>query len=96
MKTRSISFQSGISLVEVLVIISVLAVLVGIASIAPIGIRQGVTDAKLRSDVATINSAVASYIAFNGKLNGAGDAGEVLSKLKTCLLYTSPSPRDRG
>ena len=48
-----------------------------------------------------IKSKISSKVIVVGGTNGKGTAVEFLSRLlmaknKTCLLYTSPSPRDRG
>lgn len=77
------SKQSGLSLVEVLITLSILAVLASIYVASPLNIREGVNEAKLESDVATINSAIASYLAFNGNLEGTTNPDEVLAKLKS-------------
>ena len=44
---------------------------------------------------ASANSLNPSYIEFNGLINSLGNY-EFLGQYNGCLLYTSPSPRDRG
>lgn len=76
-------FRGGFTLVEILIVITVMAVLAGVASSAFRGIQAGARAQKLESDVAAINSAVRIYIASGGDLSNAGTADQVLSKLKS-------------
>ncbi len=76
-------FREGFTLVEILIAITVMAILAGVASSAFKGIQAGARAQKLQSDVATINSAVRIYIASGGDLSKADTADQVLTKLKS-------------
>lgn len=76
----------AISLLEVVIIISVLGILAGIG-LATLndGAIKGSQEAKLRSDLSVLNSAVDTYRAFGGDLTDINDPSIVVAKLKTEL-----------
>lgn len=81
------SFQSpyrAFSLLEILIVVSAVAIL-GAVAVSQMGsrVQSGSRNAKLQSDLATINSSVATYLAFGGNLDEANSAEEVLTRLKT-------------
>lgn len=77
--------KTGFSLIEVLVVISVLAIVAGTAFSFISGIKESSDDLKLDSDVRKVNSAVGIYKAMGGSLDGLTDPQEVLDKLKTVV-----------
>ncbi|MEM9481198.1 MAG: vWA domain-containing protein [Verrucomicrobiota bacterium] len=44
---------------------------------------------KLQSDIASLNGAVKTYVAFNGNLNGVNDPNEVIRKMKSIASDTT-------
>jgi type II secretory pathway pseudopilin PulG len=75
--------ETGFSLVEILLIIAVIGILSGVAYQGVFGVRNSTADAKLRNDVRVLNSAIDSYRASGGGLEGVSEWGDMLSKLKT-------------
>lgn len=75
--------QGAFSLVEVMVTVFLIGIVATVAYVATGNIANVTRGEKLRSDVATINSAIDTYIANGGSLNGISTAGDVLAKLKT-------------
>jgi prepilin-type N-terminal cleavage/methylation domain-containing protein len=73
----------GFSLVEVLVTITVLGIIASVAYVATGNISGVARGEKVRTDVATLNSAIDAYLANGGSLDGLTTADEVLAKLKT-------------
>ncbi len=82
MKSHRPCLVRGISLIEVIVTITIVGVLATIATQA-LNLSEGTRESKLRTDVRTLNSAIAIYQANGGVLDGVTDAGEILTKLKT-------------
>ena len=66
---------------------------IGVAFFA--GVRAAGPDMKLTADVYLDNARLADITAISTAGLNADDV-DALSKLPGCLLYTSPSPRDRG
>jgi type II secretory pathway pseudopilin PulG len=75
--------MSGLSLVEVLVTIGVLAVVSTISVMAISNLNRNTQHRKLETDVRTLNSAIAMYLANGGSLGGITEANAVLRKLKS-------------
>jgi len=73
----------GFTLVEILVGIGVISVLSSVGYFAVTNIQEGARENKLESDVASMNSAVRSYLANGGTLPAEGAVDDVLAKLKT-------------
>ena len=42
------------------------------------------------------NAAVGAFLAGNAAAKARHGMNEAIARLSTCLLYTSPSPRDTG
>lgn len=80
-----IRVQSGFSLIEVLIVVSVVGILVGIFTISVSSIRKTSKRAKLLSDVRLLNSAVISYIGMGGNPDALEDTDAVLWTLKKSL-----------
>lgn len=81
--------QRGFSLVESLIAIAAIGVLAGIGMAVVPNTKSRFDQAKLTSDVKTINSAINSYLAFHGDLSSAEDPGQVLARLKTVASKNS-------
>ena len=75
--------SGGMSLVEIVVAISVLAVLVSVGISFSGAVTSSTRDSKLETDTMALNRAVTMYIASGGDLTGAGSPSAVLAKLKT-------------
>src|SRR3954464_10262068 len=75
--------NQAFSLAEVLMTVSVLAIITGLV-LPQIGdARTGAARAKLNSDVAVLNESVKLYLAEGGSLDGITDARQVIGHLKT-------------
>lgn len=73
----------AISLLEVIVVISVVGILAWIAVASVSGPTRAASVSKLESDVTTINHAIKIYLANGGSLTGVTDPQAVLDKMKT-------------
>lgn len=73
----------GFTLVEILLIVALVGILSGAAYQSLFGVREGAADAKLRNDVRVLNSAIDTYRAAGGNLEGVSLWGDALTKLKT-------------
>lgn len=82
-KLSSSRHSRGFSLVELLVVVTAIGALAGMAYHAMTGMHATAKNQKLEQDVATINRAVQLYRTFGGNLTGVTDANVVLSKLKS-------------
>jgi len=75
--------ERGFSIVEALVIVTVMAVMGGVALVGVGGAAKAVGKTKLEQDVATLNTAVRVFKANGGKIAGSWKAAKVLEELKT-------------
>ncbi len=73
------------TLVEVLIAVSVLAVIAGLAVSSFGGFKGSVEQQKLANDVNTLNSAISLYIISGGSLDKVTDPIQVIDKLKTVV-----------
>ena len=69
---------------ELVVVIAILGILAGLAIPRFMDATASARGARIVADMRTIDSAIMMYNAKTGNLP------------TSCLLYTSPSPRDRG
>ncbi len=78
--------NQAFSLVEMVIIVAVVGVLaaIGVSTLND-GAITGAREEKLRNDLRVLNSAVNTYQAFGGSLEGVNDPAVVLAKLKTTL-----------
>jgi len=74
---------SGLTLFEVLTVVTILGIAAALAIPRVSGLRSSATETKLRSDVAVLNSAVKTYLANGGVIQPTDGAEEILVKLKT-------------
>src|SRR6056297_668382 len=72
----------GISLVEMFLIVSFIAVLSSIGFVVFADLFENAKQTKLTSDVKTLNNAVLSYVAANGDLTSAKTPQDVIAALK--------------
>jgi prepilin-type N-terminal cleavage/methylation domain-containing protein len=77
------SEPKAFTLVEALVVVAVIAILGGIAAVNVVGARESSSEAKLRSDVRIINSAIDVYLASGGNAAQLTDANSALRTLKS-------------
>ncbi len=75
--------RRAFTLIEVLLVVSVIAVLGGAAYQGAVQLRRQTENAKLENDVRTINRSIPLYIADGGRFDGTEDAEAVIAKLKT-------------
>ncbi|MEM0895594.1 MAG: hypothetical protein AAGJ79_01820 [Verrucomicrobiota bacterium] len=80
---HSLRSRNGFSLLEALFGIAVLSSVVSIAIVSLGGAKSSAERVALDSHVKMLNSAVKTYLAFGGSLNGVNTAGEALVKLKS-------------
>ncbi len=83
MKLNAQIHPRGLSLLEVLLTVSVLAIVGAFAISKTSNIHDGVRNTKLEQDVKNINSAIQIYVANGGKLDGISDPQEVLDRMKS-------------
>ena len=61
-----------------------------------VSLFEAITLADINVGSATFNNAISEAITFADSISvAAAFAGAILENLNACLLYTSPSPRDR-
>jgi len=87
-------FVPAFSLVEILVVISVIGVLTGVAYVGVTGVQERTRAAKLESDVAAVNNAIDAYLAAGGSIPAGTSAEQVLAKLKTVAAPDSATLLD--
>lgn len=75
--------MGGLSLVEILLTIGVIAIVSTISVLGLSGLNRNTQHRKLETDVKTLNSAITMYVANGGSLNGLSDPGAILVKLKS-------------
>ena len=75
--------RQGFTLVEVLVVMSAVAIISSLVFSGVNQAREAATTSKLSSDVQSLNNSVTLYIASGGSLTGNEDATAVIRKLKT-------------
>ena len=68
MRPRTPSAERGFTLVEILLVVSVIAILGGAAYQGVVQVRRSTQEQKLQQDVDTINRAIPVYETFDGQL----------------------------
>jgi prepilin-type N-terminal cleavage/methylation domain-containing protein len=81
--------REAFSLVEILVVVSVLGVLSGLAYVGVSNSRQAARNSKVQNDVAALNNAIDGYLAAYGTIPPGATAEQVLAKLKTVAAPSS-------
>lgn len=76
-------FNSGFSIVEVLVVVGVLGIVATVAILGFGKLENDVSDSKIDRDIATVNRAISVYLSNGGSLDGIDDPQVVIDKLKT-------------
>lgn len=85
--------DSGISQLELVILLGVLGVIAGIgAAVVGVSALEGTREARLRSELNTLNSAVNTYLAFGGAITPEDSSEDILARLKTSV---SDEQRDR-
>jgi len=77
--------RSGFTLVEVLIAIAILAVISAVGVMAVNKSTENAREAKLETDIVSLNEAVQVYLASGGDLSTASTPNEVLTKMKTIV-----------
>ncbi|MEM7600494.1 MAG: choice-of-anchor K domain-containing protein [Verrucomicrobiota bacterium] len=77
--------RRAFSLIELLLVLSLVAIFATVGIIAVTGIFSTAGDRKLESDVTTLNTAIRLYVSNGGDLDGLATPEEILRKLKTSL-----------
>jgi|GEM_PF-1047823 len=80
---RSKQVTAAFGLVETLIVVSIIGILAALVLPRINGVHSAIRSTKLQSDVKTINSAIDTYLANGGKLDGITDAQTIINKLKT-------------
>jgi len=83
---------AGFTLFELLLVVSVLAILSGAAFMTVANTREASRVSKLESDVATINAAIQVYEVNGGSLPSSATPDAILAKLKTRAASASTIP----
>lgn len=89
--------KKGFTLLELLVVISIIAVLLAISASAFLSARATSRDAKRKTDLEQVRSALELYKADNGSYpTNTGTVGSVLTGLVSPTQYISKLPSDPG
>jgi prepilin-type N-terminal cleavage/methylation domain-containing protein len=76
------SYYNGFTMIEILVVTTIIAVLTAIGSVSYASVTKKSRDSKRKSDVEQIRAALEMYRADNGNyINGSGAATSILSVL---------------
>ncbi len=75
--------KEAFTLIEVLVVLAAVSILSGVGYLAVTGAQTAAKEAKLESDVQTLNRAVQLYISSGGDLTGVTNVDGVIAKLKS-------------
>lgn len=89
--------KAGFTLLELLVVIAIIGMLSSAIMVAMTNAREKARDAKRKSDLQSLNTALNLYYDNNGQYPGSSDTttGDWTSAFKTQLLpYTSSPPKD--
>ena len=89
---RSSHCRGGFSLLELVIMISIIGVIAGIGAALLTDDSDTARSAKLRSDVATLNQMVALYVADGGSLAGLTTPQSVLDKMKRSRAQSEWQP----
>ncbi|HEX2747978.1 MAG TPA: choice-of-anchor K domain-containing protein [Verrucomicrobiales bacterium] len=79
----------GFSLLELLMVVAVISSVVAVGIFMVSGVTQSIKASKLQSDVATLNSAVRTYLTHGGVFAASADGQKVLDQMKTVADSTS-------
>ena len=77
--------DGGFSLVQLLTVFAIGGILAGLFASVYSNMPDGLSEAKLRSDVRTINRAIGIYQSFGGSLEGITSPALVVAKLQTVV-----------
>ncbi len=83
--SRRASIWSGFTLVEVLIAVAILAVISAAGVMAVNRSTENAREAKLSTDIVSLNEAVQVYLASGGDLSTATTPNDVLAKMKTIV-----------
>ena len=84
--------KRAFTLIEILLTVSIMALLATVGTVTYGSLSKSSKQAKISSDVASLNRAVTSYLASGGSLSGASSATDVLTKLKAASPNASRQP----
>ena len=85
--------KKGFSLVELLVVISVIAILLAVGAAAYITVQRKARDAKRRADIKAMQEGFEQYYADNGNSYGAG-AGNSCTPMEQSSQFPGGFPTD--
>lgn len=83
MTTSTNTLNKGFTLIELLSTIAILTIVSGIGYAVVSNYQSGADEQKLKTHVASLNSALKIYLLNGGDLTGANTAEDVLTRLKT-------------
>lgn len=73
----------GFSLVQLLGVVAIVGILAGVGSSFLSNLNDSVLENKLSAEVATLNSAAATYLGFGGNFDDVTKPEDALSKLRS-------------
>ena len=88
--------KSGFTLLELLIVIVILGLLVSLVSINVLPTLSKAYSETARVDISRIEQALVMYKINEGNYPSEDEGISKLVEGGYCLLYTSPSPRDRS
>ena len=84
--------NKGFTLIELLVVVAIIGILAAVGVVAYSGYTSGAKKQAAKSNHQTL----IKYFSAELQKCNLGETKFIESSINCCLLYTSPSPRDRG
>ncbi|MEM0896747.1 MAG: vWA domain-containing protein [Verrucomicrobiota bacterium] len=82
-------YRAGFGMLEAMFTVALIGIIAALGMTLFPNVLSTTKISKLQSDVASLNGAVKTYVAFNGNLNGVSDPNEVIRRMKSIASDTS-------